>query len=44
YGKSQFSLDLPGIGRSTGRGAWRLILARAEKSVIKAFDVIDPHK
>ncbi|MHB9508739.1 dermonecrotic toxin domain-containing protein [Pseudomonas amygdali] len=44
YGKSQFSLDLRGIGRSTGRGAWRLILAPAEKGVIKAFDVIDPHK
>ncbi|MFH7423151.1 hypothetical protein RA276_32220, partial [Pseudomonas syringae pv. tagetis] len=25
YGKTGFSLDLPGVGKSTGRGAWRLI-------------------
>ncbi|RMR07805.1 hypothetical protein ALP93_04812 [Pseudomonas syringae pv. helianthi] len=44
YGKTGFSLDLPGVGKSTGRGAWRLILKPSEKGVIKAVDVKDPHK
>lgn len=44
HGKTGFSLDLPGVGRSTGRGAWRLILEPGEKGIIRAVDVKDPHK
>ncbi|RMT79590.1 dermonecrotic toxin domain-containing protein [Pseudomonas viridiflava] len=38
-----YSLDLPGVGRSTGRGAWRLMFEPPKNGVMKAYGVMDPH-
>ncbi|KTB77403.1 dermonecrotic toxin domain-containing protein [Pseudomonas syringae] len=44
HGDTGFSLDLPSIGGSTGRGKWRLILEPSKKGVIKAVNIKDTHK
>lgn len=38
-----YSLDLPGVGGSTGRGAWRLMFEPPKEGVLKAYGVLDPH-
>ncbi|WP_024646237.1 dermonecrotic toxin domain-containing protein [Pseudomonas syringae] len=38
-----YSLDLPGVGRSTGRGAWRLMFEPPKTGILKAHSIIDPH-
>jgi len=38
-----WSLDLPGIGGSKGRGAWRLFFEPPQKGIMKAHSIGDPH-
>lgn len=38
-----YSLDLPGVGKSTGRGAWRLMFEPPKKGVLKVHSILDPH-
>ncbi|HEX8543670.1 MAG TPA: DUF6543 domain-containing protein [Pseudomonas sp.] len=40
----RFSLDLPGVGGSTGRGAYRLLLQRGSKGILVPVEILDPHR